>query len=482
MHEMPRYFDRIVDSFGKAAARPYVPQFSVQDTRRGLKIFDKGREIAFLLTDGCYALDLWSFSPFEPDVYANAEMHPYVWDLHTCRNSWVNLPYHLAEDLLEGVADPSACMELSVAATGPELRFLIRGRFQEGQRLEYEIALRYAPEWGRYRCFVSADAWKLSQAGFEPINFMMCGALRGRSKSRWSHSVYEDMHGQLRRLVHSNALFFATDYACPIGTWRSKGVPLTKAWVAYALNEDCNPAMLVHECNVPMYVATCSQLFDEHLIWRPAALEQLDGNYFHFRMHTEFVNLGRDLAATLLEGAADPPAPERWRIRRTALPFHLEQVNDFETPVDVWQEEDCPIFAVEDDPAAPVQWADDEAYSGSRSLRLKGKVWHGWTEIHPCGAVCEVELGARYRLSGWLKTTGVERFARLELASIEYTYANKIDIAHSAKVSGDSDWTHVSVTFDNHEGAYVQPMLQLYGLGTAWFDDLMLEKVSDSMP
>jgi hypothetical protein len=72
----------------------------------------------------------------------------------------------------------------------------------------------------------------------------------------------------------------------------------------------------------------------------------------------------------------------------------------------------------------------------------------------------------------------VERFARLEVFTYEYTYENMIDMAQSPKVSGTRDWTHVSVVLDTGESAYVMPQLVLYDIGTAWFDDLKLEKLS----
>ena len=184
-----RIFDRIVDSLQAPEERPYTPQFRVTAEPRGFRVFDGDRAIGLLWTRGSFALDLWGLSPFEQDVHANPAEHPYVWDMHTARNSHVNLPYYHAEDLFEGIADPHGAMEVTWEAdAGPELRVRIEGRFADRQRLLYTLALRYDPAWARYRCFVNVDAWKLSQTGFEPLNFMMVGALRGASRSRWSPS------------------------------------------------------------------------------------------------------------------------------------------------------------------------------------------------------------------------------------------------------------------------------------------------------
>jgi hypothetical protein len=88
-----------------------------------------------------------------------------------------------------------------------------------------------------------------------------------------------------------------------------------------------------------------------------------------------------------------------------------------------------------------------------------------------------VKSHTRYRLSGWIKAKGVDRFARLELASYEYNYANFIDQAASAEVTGTKDWTRVEAILDSVEEAYLMPILRLHGPGVAWFDGVKLEEV-----
>jgi hypothetical protein len=86
-------------------------------------------------------------------------------------------------------------------------------------------------------------------------------------------------------------------------------------------------------------------------------------------------------------------------------------------------------------------------------------------------------MDSRYRFSAWVKTDQVERFARLDLYSYEYTYQNILDFASSAKLSGSQGWTQLSVELDTGDEVYVMPQLFLYGPGTAWFTDLRLEKI-----
>ena len=99
---------------------------------------------------------------------------------------------------------------------------------------------------------------------------------------------------------------------------------------------------------------------------------------------------------------------------------------------------------------------------------------HYLYEAAPAGAVCLVKPHTRYRLDGWIKTVGAERFARLELDGYEYTAANVLDRSTSLSVTGDSDWTHVEAVIDSGEQGYLLPHLVIYGAGTAWFDDIRL--------
>lgn len=163
-----------------------------------------------------------------------------------------------------------------VADKGAELDAAIAGEFEKGQRIAYRFGVKYDPSWARYRYFLDADAWKLKYDGFEPINLMTAGTLASRpERRRWTHSLWEDPNGNLKRFVHSNALFACTDFASEgNGEWRSKNAPFQGAWIAQAAHKEFNLAVLIHETSVPVFFATCSQLFHEHLIWQRAGLDE----------------------------------------------------------------------------------------------------------------------------------------------------------------------------------------------------------------
>ncbi|MHB9131197.1 MAG: hypothetical protein ACYDBB_08920 [Armatimonadota bacterium] len=466
-------YQQIIDSLVQPP-QAYIPNFRIVRDRWGWQVLDDKTPIAHIKCEGDFAFDIWQFSPFASPIIANVNPPNAVYDLHTVHNTYVNLPFTWISELVKGVEDPFARMRMEwCSQSGVELHLRITGEFLHSQRIQYDIRFTYDPQRAQYRFSFDAEVWQIQPYGGEPINMMLAGALADiKEKRRWSHSIWVDPEDQLKRLVHSNALFFATDYADY--RWRTKNAPQHGAWVAYAAHPEFNPAMLVHETNVPIHFATCSQLFDEHLIWQQAGLEELDEGYFHFVMRTELVNLPPALAQEFLTEATDPPQPTHWQMEKVALPFHMAMVNSFEEHVNPWAPEECPIFVLND----PTVWADDAAHSGTRSLKLVGESLAKWTTLFPVGAICQVESHARYRLSGWIKTAGVERFARLELASFEYGYGNLIDTAHTAHITGDCDWAYVEAELDTEEEAYVMPRLSLYGRGTVWFDDLKLEQIA----
>jgi hypothetical protein len=478
----PNHQAIILKSMIKPRPRPYTPKFRVERDPLGWKIFDGGKEIGLVVNRNWLAFDLWSFSPFEAPVMANVKPPGKVVDLHTLHNTSINLPGTHASELIEGISDSFDRLKLKwIASSGNKLDLEISGTFAKGQRVNYHFRVAYDPKWARYRYFFDADIWKLSCQGLEPINLMMAGALVSRpEKVRWTHSIWEDPTGKLKRLVHSNALFGATDYnSNGGGEWRCKNAPDHGAWIAYAANKAFNPALLIHETSAPVYFATCSQLFDEHICWQQAGLDQLDQGFFRFSMRTELVNLSHKLADDFLKHAADPPRPKKWRFQKVALPFRMDKINSFEKPLDPWEPEDCPILMV-DPPSSgePICWDNKVGHSDAHSIRLEGSRDNTWTELFPWGAVCDVEPHTRYRLSAWVKTKNIDRCARIGIASYEYTEANVMDVANSEKLSGSRDWTLLRVELDSGDEAYMLPRFALYGTGTAWFDDVKLERIS----
>jgi hypothetical protein len=474
------YLDTILKSFDNPKKRAYKPVFRIEAEGRNWRIFDGDTAIALFLPG---ALDIWKFSPFEPAEIANPEPAGKVKDLHTLHNTYLNFGAQGWPKawLAAGVANRVVWKWLK--RKGAELEALVSVAAPEGETGQWRLRYWYDPSWARYRFTCEIDVARMDPEGMEAFNMMTAGALEAcAEKRRWTHSIWENSDGELRRIVHSNALFQCTDYGGARdggGPWRHRNIPYRGAWVGYAAHPSFNPAILVRETTVPLRLATCSQLFDEHIIWNTAGQDNVGGDgYHHFHMLVEFVNLKPKLAADFLRRAKDPVKPKKWNYSSVALPFHLGVVNSFEKEADPWAAEDCPIICLpEDQEAKGIAWARI-GHTGKRSIQLASGAESGRREIYPSGAVCRVKLHTRYRLTGWIKTGKVERFARLELGAIEYSFANVIDAAFSPTVSGSRNWTRVSVELDSGDEAYLMPKLVLYGRGRAWFDDVCLEELA----
>lgn len=475
------YLDQILTSFAQPKKRPHTPSFRVKSEGRNWRVFDGDTAMA-LFTPWC--LDIWKLSPFEPAEIANPEAPGKVVDLHTLHNSCLNFGTQgWPRAWFEHAAGAELAQWHWQKTKGTELEAVIAVAGPEGETGEWRLRLWYDPSWARYRVTCDIHVRKMDPEGMEAFNMMTAGALEAvAEKRRWTHSIWENPDGELRRIVHSNALFQCTDYAGfrhGGGPWRHRNAPYRGAWIAYAAHKSFNPAMLIRDTNVPIRFATCSQLFDEHIIWNTAGQDNLgtDG-YYHFHMLVEFVNLKPDMAADFLRQAKDPVQPKKWHHASVALPFHMGVVNSFEKAVDPWAAEDCPILCLpEEQEEAGIAWVSG-GHTGKKAIRLTATGETQRRELYPSGAVCRVKLHTRYRLTGWLKTEKVERFARLELGAIEYTFANVIDCAFSPTVSGTRGWTKVTVELDSGDEAYLMPKLVLYGSGTAWFDDVCLAELA----
>ena len=404
--------EQILDSFVLPEPRAHQPAFAVQPDKRGWRLYDGDRAIALFMHR---TLDIWAFSPFEDDIKHNLEPPQQVVDLHTLHNTDVNFGMHgWPKHWCEQITTPRETLVWEWLDKGPEtLAAQIAASFTDGESCRWLVKVAYDPAWGRYRYTIDIDAAKLALDGFEPLNMMLAGALACRgSARRWSHSIWDAPDGAVCRLPHSNALFHCTDYGT--APWRSRNIPFDGGWVGYAAHPIFNPATIIHHTNTPMRLATCSQLFDEHIIWADAGTDNIgEDGYFHFAMRTELVNMSEELARSLLDEARDATRPKTWRKHATALAFHMDQPNSFEEELDPWEPETCPIIAVPDGDNASVRWARGTAHSGERSLLLRGGDDPHRTTVEPEGAVCNVEPGERWRLRGWVRTRGVERFARL---------------------------------------------------------------------
>lgn len=467
-------FDRILARLSKAEPSAYQPSFHLEADGANWRVFDGDRALALFYPQ---FLDIWAFSPFEPDEIANPEPPGKVVDLHTVHNTFLN--FGMQEWPKQWAGLPCVWNWLKTAGSELDAEVALAG--PEGESCRWRVRVDYDSERAAYRYRVAVHARKLDPEGFEPFNLMLAGAWEDRpERRRWTHSLWENPDGNLRRIVHSNVLFLCTDFGGfrnEKGPWRWRNLPYPRSWMSYAAHPTFNPAFLIHHTTVPLLGATCSALFDEHLIWNRAGQDNLgEDGYFHFSLDLEFVNIPAALAAELLDLARDPMRPSQWRNEPLALPFRIGEENSFETVIDAWVPTDCPFFSVSQGEEGRLSWTTEAAHSGTHSLRLRQETG-GRLEWFPDGPVCRVRPHTRYRFSAWVKTQCVTGAARLELVAYAYTRRNICHQSASVELFGTQDWTRLDVDLDSGREAYVSPYVVLEGAGTVWFDDAIFEEI-----
>jgi putative membrane-bound dehydrogenase-like protein len=139
------------------------------------------------------------------------------------------------------------------------------------------------------------------------------------------------------------------------------------------------------------------------------------------------------------------------------------------------------------DGAHPQAWSDLRVYGGARAEQVTvshdptgGRDGSGALRVATerrcdCGVAATVTVkgGTRYRLSGWIRTEGVQT-----PRGADGVMLNVHGGVRTAGVKGTTDWTRVQAEFDaDEDGAVVVHCLfGGYGgaSGTAWFDDVAL--------
>ena len=127
-----------------------------------------------------------------------------------------------------------------------------------------------------------------------------------------------------------------------------------------------------------------------------------------------------------------------------------------------------------DDDARRLEWSDQIARSGKRSLQVTNRraEWSRWRTGHLCDLVARP--GAPFAFSAWVKTEKVVGRAYLTLYFMAAD-GKMLTQLSSAPLEGDRDWTPLRVTATAPaQPSYAMLYLEVDGTGTAWFDDVAL--------
>ncbi len=120
----------------------------------------------------------------------------------------------------------------------------------------------------------------------------------------------------------------------------------------------------------------------------------------------------------------------------------------------------------------------DAGRTGKRSLKISSQqggdiAWH---------AIVPLEPHATYRLSGWIKTENVRPAEGKKTGRGALLNLHNFQGVATPALTGTQDWTRVEVLFDSSDRNHVQVNCLFGGwgaaTGTAWYDDVRLERVS----
>jgi len=148
-------------------------------------------------------------------------------------------------------------------------------------------------------------------------------------------------------------------------------------FVGFATAEKMNPFVETLETSTPIFFATCSQWYDQHIVMRPPKAKEADGLY-HLRARYRLLSVPAPVAHEL-EAAAVPRNPATGQSSKAG--FLQNKVNDFETFVPYGKVYNGPIWQ-------HINATEGPAHSGTKSIAVRGPgpgevKAAGWRSISP---------------------------------------------------------------------------------------------------
>jgi hypothetical protein len=126
--------------------------------------------------------------------------------------------------------------------------------------------------------------------------------------------------------------------------------------------------------------------------------------------------------------------------------------------------------------------SDEQAHSGRYSLKIVGRGAGEVVSAAPIGGGAGVigESNHRYRLTAWVMTDLREGAAYVRVDDARWSWDDVRATRTSGEVGGRSAWTPLVIEFQpGPHDPFLVVRLCVDGLGAAWFDDVMLEVISD---
>ena len=286
----------------------------------------------------------------------------------------------------------------------------------------------------------------------------------GISESRDGHKRWQKtIRGRLAdgriTFVHHNPVHIPVDDIQPGG------------FVGFVTEEDMNPFVEMLETSGPVFIATCSQWYDQHIVMKPPQAKEADGLY-HLRAKYRLLSLPAPVAREL-EAMAVYTSPSEGESDKAG--FLQNKLNDFETFVPRGRMYNGPIWQ-------HINATEGPAHSGKMSIKVKGQGPGNVKAASPIGGGPAIygESSKRYRLAAWVKTQGLEDGgAWLQVDDVVFNWQDVKATRRTARLTGDREWTRLEVDFvPSPNDPFLLIKLCVEGTGTAWFDDLELVEVA----
>jgi hypothetical protein len=243
-------------------------------------------------------------------------------------------------------------------------------------------------------------------------------------------------------------------------------------FVGFVTEEKMNPFVEVLEANGPVYFATCSQWYDQHIRMKAPQTKEADGLY-HVRARYRLLSVPGAVAREL-EAMAVYTSPAEGESGMAG--FLQNKVNDFETSVPRGKLYNGPIWQ------PGINATEGPAHSGTKSIAVGGLGPGKVKSASPIGGGPAIygESSKRYRLAAWVKTRGLEDGgAYLQADDVFFNWEDVKATRRTEKLTGGHEWTRLEVDFTpSPKDPFLLIKLCVEGTGTAWFDDLELVELA----
>ncbi|KPK41380.1 MAG: hypothetical protein AMK72_15305 [Planctomycetes bacterium SM23_25] len=242
-------------------------------------------------------------------------------------------------------------------------------------------------------------------------------------------------------------------------------------FVGFVTEEKMNPFVEMLETSGAVFLATCSQWYDQHIVMKPPKAKEADGLY-HMRARYRLLSVPGTVAREL-EAMAVPRNPATGQSSKAG--FLQNKVNDFETFVPHGKVYNGPIWR-------HINATEGPAHSGTKSIAVRGPGPGQVKAASPIGGGPAIygESSKRYRLAAWVKTQGLaDGGAYLQVDDVFFNWQDAKATRRTKKLTGDRDWTRLEVDFTpSPRDPFLLIKLCVEGTGRAWFDDLELVEVA----